>query len=313
VARITQGKIALQKERLLLQDVVQRTVDAVRALVGEREQVLSVSIADPKIEVEADPMRLEQVLMNLLANAVKYGAAGNHIRLSAERQQSDVVLRVRDGGMGIAPEVLPRVFDLFVQGDCSLDRGQGGLGIGLTIVKRLVELHGGSVEAHSDGRGKGAEFVVRLPLVCANPEKSAARADERERQATAARVVIVEDNADSAESLSMLLELLGHQVVAVHDGDAGLAAARSHRPDVMLVDIGLPGMDGYEVARRMRADPELKHVVLVALTGYGQEDDRRKATAAGFDHHQVKPLDLRQLEGILSGAGEARSGSPTVH
>jgi PAS domain S-box-containing protein len=315
VARITQGKIVLSKERVFLADIVRRAIDAVRPLLEERGQHLSLSMPEATIALDADPMRLEQVLMNLLVNAAKYGDAGNQISLRAEQQDGEAVMRVRDHGIGIDAEMLPRVFDLFAQADRSLDRAQGGLGIGLTIVKRLVELHGGRVEVHSDGLGRGAEFVVRLPSVRATPDTTGETAlRERKREARLrANVLIVEDNVDCAESLAMLLQCFGHQVVAVHDGAAALPAARGRRPDVMLVDIGLPGMDGYEVARCVRGLPELKHVVLVALTGYGQEEDRRRATDAGFDYHHAKPIDPRRLEALIADAVETRKAPATIH
>jgi CheY-like chemotaxis protein len=219
-----------------------------------------------------------------------------------------VVVRVRDDGIGIGQEMLPRVFDLFAQADRSLERSQGGLGIGLTLVKRLVEMHGGRVEVHSDGLGHGSEFVVRLPATAKEPAVPAARSDPNNLSETASpvgrRILVVDDNADAAVSLSMFLRLKGHEVQVAHDGTAGLAAASSYRPDVAFLDIGMPGMDGYELARRIRLDPDLKSVALVALTGWGQEEDRRRSSEAGFDHHLVKPVDpddLRQLlESLLA-------------
>jgi CheY-like chemotaxis protein len=316
VARITQGKIALRKERVFIADIVRRVADGVPMMEDDRGQKLNVSMPDEKIVLEADPARLEQVLVNLLSNARKYSPPGSSIHLRCHFNDGEVVLRVRDEGMGIAPDMLPRVFELFAQADRSLDRVQGGLGIGLTIVKRLVELHGGRVEARSEGLGKGAEFTVRLPALPASEVGMAKSDDPRLAARLHAHVLIVEDNRDSAESLKMLLELLGHQVSVVHDGLAALESAGRAIPDVMLVDIGLPGIDGYEVARRARKDPRLRDVALVALTGYGSAEDKRAAVDAGFDHHLVKPIDPDALEGLVSRLKRPKpttKSSPTVH
>jgi len=223
------------------------------------------------------------------------------------------VLRVRDDGIGIPAHMLPRVFDLFTQAHRTLDRAQGGLGIGLTVVRRLVELHEGRVEAVSAGAGKGSEFTVRLPALPASRDESpAATSSAKRTRGGGTRILVVEDNPDIAESMVMLLELLGHRVRVAHDGPVALELARATPPDVMLVDIGLPGMDGYEVARRIREDPTLRRVVLVALTGYGRDEDRRQAEAAGFDHHLVKPVDLTALERLVAGvSGSSAAGRPS--
>lgn len=302
VARITQGRIVLRKEPLYLTEVIERAVETSRALIEDRGHTLSVSLPSGAIRVDGDATRLEQVVVNLLSNAAKYTERGGRIELLAERHGREAVLRVRDSGIGIAPDMLPRVFDLFAQSERALDRAQGGLGIGLTVVRSLVQLHGGTVAAHSEGLGKGAEFVVRLPAL---PEVHADEVtprprEERTHPQVRVRVLLVEDNSDAADSLAMLLELLGHHVRVAHDGVVALEVAPANVPDVMLVDIGLPGIDGYEVARRVRQHPELKHVVLVALTGYGREEDRRRALAAGFDYHLVKPVDPDLLQGLVA-------------
>jgi two-component system CheB/CheR fusion protein len=230
-----------------------------------------------------------------------------------EPQGEEVAVRIRDTGIGIAPEMLPRLWDLFMQADRTLDRAQGGLGIGLTVTRRLVELHGARIEAQSQGLGQGAEFVVTLPALPTMEERRPTAPAESIPQRTA-RVLVVEDNADTAESLTMLLELLGHRVRAAYDGVAALDAARANVPDVMLVDIGLPGMDGYEVARRVRRDPDLKQVVLVALTGYGREEDKQEAMAAGFDYHLVKPVNPDALHGLVTRLGETTpEDASTLH
>jgi PAS domain S-box-containing protein len=308
VARITERRIVLRKERVYLADVVDRAVEASRSLIEKKRHTLTVGLPPDPLCVDGDPMRLEQVVANLLSNAVKYTEGGGRIELTLERQGSEAVLRMRDNGIGIAPPMLTRVFELFAQGGRGLDRGEGGLGIGLTVVRTLVELHGGLVEARSQGIGKGSEFEVRLPTArtIADDEPPVA-AREEPRPQSCARVVVVEDNADAAESLLMLLELLGHRVRVFHDGLSALDAVRTDAPDVMLVDIGLPGMDGYEFARRARQEPGLRKAVLVALTGYGRDDDKNRAIAAGFDYHLAKPIDVGQLQVLMA---ELSSSTP---
>jgi PAS domain S-box-containing protein len=303
IARITHGRIALRTQRLVVDHVVERAVEATRPLLDERAHALSLSLAGPHVHVEGDATRLEQVIANLISNAAKYTEPGGRIAVQVAQSDGEVVLSVRDDGIGISSDMLPRVFDLFAQAERSLARIQGGLGIGLTIVKRLVEMHGGRVEASSDGLGKGAEFVVRLPAVAAQPAAdddagSAAQASDDRAECT--RVLIVEDNVDAADSLVALLEVMGHRVRVANDGPRALEIARTRPPDLMLVDIGLPGMDGYEVAREVRRDPHLRDVVLIALTGYGREEDRERALEAGFDRHLVKPVEPDTLQTLVA-------------
>ena len=315
VARITQGRIVLRRERVRAIDVVERAVESMVRVAEERGHALVVARPTPDVWVDVVPTRLEQVLVNLLTNAVKYTEPGGRIEVGAERVGKEAVLHVRDSGVGIAPEMIARIFEPFAQSERTLDRAQGGLGIGLTVVRRLVQLHGGRVEVRSDGLGKGAEFVVVLPAL------PASSADEVEAQAAAeapavrARVLVVEDNADAAEGLRMLLELAGHEVLVAHDGAAALEKARNEEPDLMLVDIGLPGIDGYEVARRIRREPSLRHLVLIALTGYGREADRTHALTAGFDHHIVKPVDPDGLMLLIArlAARDPDSQAPSLH
>jgi PAS domain S-box-containing protein len=322
VARITSGRVRLRKERIALADVLQRAVEATRPLMEERGHSLAVTPPSEAIHLDADPARVEQALVNVLTNAAKYTDPGGSISFGAAREHGAAVIRVRDNGTGISPDVLPRVFDLFTQGDRTLDRAQGGLGIGLTLVRRIVELHGGTVEAISEGIGRGAEFVIRLPALPPATEHASrphAEPSAISHERVPARVLMVEDNPDAAESLSMVLELLGHQVRVAHDGMSALEAARAELPDLMLIDIGLPGMSGYEVAQAIRRDPRLKHLRLVALTGYGRSEDQAQAIAAGFDHHLVKPVDLEALEALVarwnaSGATDTSSrGTGTLH
>jgi two-component system CheB/CheR fusion protein len=311
VARITQGRIALRKEPIDLHDVLQRALDHTKPAIEARTLHLDVALAPEPARMNADPARLEQVFGNLLGNAAKYNEPGGSIRIQTALTNVEVVVTIHDTGVGIAPEVLPDIWSLFAQGDQSLERSEGGLGIGLTIAKQLVELHGGHVSAESAGIGKGSMFVVRLPTAALTTEPSAADAADVAGDAVtatpASRVLVVEDNRDAAESLVMILEMLGHPVHVVYDGAAALDAARRYAPDLMLVDIGLPGIDGYEVARRVRRDPALARCILVALTGYGRNEDKRQARAAGFDRHVVKPVDLTALRALLQEIDERPS------
>lgn len=313
LARITQGRIQLRREPVDLAQVVRRAVEATRPAIEARQHTLTVALPAESPWLDADPTRLEQVLANLIGNAAKYTPAGGHLTLAMAREGADAVLRVRDTGIGIEPAMLPRLFDPFVQADGSIDRAQGGLGIGLSLVRSLVELHGGRVEASSAGLGLGSEFTVRLPALppafaggLGTPPK-ASRPGSRQ-----ARVLVVDDNRDAAESLAMLLELSGYEVRVAYDGPAALEAVRSERPDAVLLDIGLPMMDGYEVARRLCAAAEEHRPLLVAISGYGQDEDRRRAEDAGFDHHLVKPVDPELLDRVLAAVAETAVGAPAV-
>ncbi len=304
VARAASGKIELALRPVELHALAGRCVDAL-AQAG-RTARHEVRREGEAVHVQGDPARLEQVVNNLLDNALKYTPPGGRITVSTEEDEGVAVLQVRDTGQGIRTDLLGRIFELFVQEPQSLDRSRGGLGLGLALVKRLVELHGGSVTAWSAGPGQGSEFTVRLPAVAA-PEAPAdaspsARATPRPR-----RVLVVEDSADARQSLRMLLELAGHEVETSEDGPAGLARVDTFHPDVALIDLGLPGMDGYTVAQELRPRPETKSIRLVAVTGYGQAEDRRRALAAGFDLHVTKPVDASMLEEML-GPATPRSG-----
>jgi PAS domain S-box-containing protein len=303
VSRISRGKINLQKECVKLAQVVADAVEIARPHVEARKHQLTVSQPPEPVWLEADATRLAQVVANLLNNAAKYTDKGGHIGLTVTREGEEAVLRVRDTGVGIAPEMLPHVFELFTQADRSLDRSQGGLGIGLTLVRHLVEMHGGQVRACSDGLGEGSEFVVRLPVLSRIGEGGGAR--EKPDLAFAApscrRILLADDNEDFAELTGRLLERKGgHQVKVVYDGPAALAAARAFQPEVAFLDIGLPGLNGYDLARRLREEPGLEGLLLVALTGYGQEGDRRRALEAGFDEHLTKPTRFDTLQRVLA-------------
>jgi PAS domain S-box-containing protein len=311
VSRISRGKINLKKECIKLAHVVADAVEIARPHVEARKHQLTVSQPPGPVWLEADATRLAQVVSNLLNNAAKYTEKGGHIWLTVAREGEEAVLRVRDTGGGIAPEMLPHVFELFTQADRSLDRSQGGLGIGLTLVRHLVEMHGGKVQASSDGLGEGSEFVVRLPVLSRIREGGGAR--EKPDPSFAAppcrRILIADDNEDFAVMTGRLLERKGgHKVKVVYDGPAALAAARTFRPEVAFLDIGLPGINGYDLARQLRNEPGLEEVLLVALTGYGQEGDRRRALEAGFDEHLTKPTRFDTLQRVLA----ERAGAATV-
>jgi PAS domain S-box-containing protein len=304
VSRSTRGKVQLRCAPVALADIVESAVEAMRPLVEAREHRLAVSLPDDVVAISADRTRLEQVLCNLLGNAVKYTDRGGEIRLTVERENDSAVIRVSDTGIGISPDLLPHVFDLFTQSERSLDRAQGGLGIGLTLVKSLVELHGGSVAAASAGPGRGSVFTVRLPLSAEEPAPESSPAAEATRDGRI-RVLVVEDNLDAAESMSAILEMWGCTVRAAQDGPAALLEARDFRPDVVLLDIGLPGMNGYEVARRLRRAPETAGARLIAVSGYGREEDQKAAREAGFEHSLSKPVDIPALKSLLIAADPA--------
>jgi PAS domain S-box-containing protein len=301
VGRITQGRIALKKETLLAEDIVKQAVEEASYLFEPGHQQLTVMVSPQamNVQIEADPARMRQVITNLLHNAAKFTPPGGRIDVLADRDDKEVIFRVRDSGIGITSELLPHIFDLFTQAELPLDRSHGGLGIGLTLVKRLVEMHAGRVQAHSAGPGTGSEFDVRLPIATMT-RPSDVSTTTRTQTRGSLRVLVVEDNADAAEALNMLLELFGHQVTVVSDGVKAVQTLSDSAFDIALVDIGLPGIDGYEVARRIRKLPNTKNLTLVAVTGYGQDSDRQKAQSAGFDEHLTKPVKIEQLQELLN-------------
>jgi CheY-like chemotaxis protein len=308
VARISRGQIDLHKEVVDLAAVVRQAVETARTQIDERRHRLSVSLPERAIRLEADPTRLEQVFWNLLNNAIKYTEPGGAIRIAVEREACEVAVRVRDTGVGIERELLPRIFEMFVQAGESPERSQGGLGIGLSLVRTLVEMHGGTVQVRSEGRGKGTEFIVRLPTLPTAP-RARIEPERGDRPHPVAmlprnRILVVDDNVDAANSLARLLtRAYGQEVRVAHDGPGALAAAGEFHPEVILLDIGMPGMDGYEVARRFRRRPETDRTLLVALTGWGQASDRQRSREAGFDHHLVKPVDPQDLRRLLAAVG----------
>jgi signal transduction histidine kinase len=302
VARVTRGKIELRKEPADIVQIVNQAIDVVRPALGEREEI-EVSLRSPlPLRVDADRTRLEQSIVNLLLNAVKFTLEERRIKVIIERVGQDVVLAIQDNGVGIASDLLGRIFDLFIQADRSLDRAQGGLGIGLYICKRLIEQHGGTIAAFSDGLGRGSVFSIRLPLLHQSELMelpSDTPIDVSTRQGQSKRVLIVDDNFDSATALSWLLLDQGYKVEMAHDGPSGLQAAHDFKPDILLLDIGLPGIDGYELARRLRAEG-FASALMVAMSGYAHEADVERARSAGFDQHYAKPVDLEQLVQFLT-------------
>ncbi|MBV8782782.1 MAG: response regulator [Gammaproteobacteria bacterium] len=304
VSRITRGKIKLTREPIEVSTLITRAVETIQPLIQEQGHTLEISAPAQRLRIFGDPMRLIQIVGNLLSNAAKYTAPGGHIHLEVLALEREVEIRVRDDGVGIPTDLLPKIFELFTQLDRRLDRPQSGLGIGLALVQRLAEMHGGSVHAHSEGEGRGSEFVIRLPLMAEEPQTegrppiTAARGPV---SLVSRRILVADDNADAMESLATLLELEGHQVVRAANGPLALAAAEQHLPEVVLLDIGMPLLDGYEVARRIREQPWGAQMLLVALTGWGQDSDRRRSRDAGFDCHLVKPLNLEELTPLLAG------------
>jgi CheY-like chemotaxis protein len=313
VSRVTRGLVTLARAPVAARTIVDEAIEQVRPMFEARHQHLAVDMADPDATVLGDRARLVQVLANLLNNAAKYTPEDRRIDVAAtvDAARGRLLLVVRDEGIGIEPELTAHVFDLFTQAQRSSDRAQGGLGLGLALVKNLVELHGGTVLCTSPGLGQGSTFEVALPLMeAATPATAPAPATDTARAAPSGRrplrLLVVDDNVDAAATLGMLLEACGYLVEVEHDSYRALERARQQRPDVALLDIGLPDMDGNELARRLRADPQTGAIVLVAVTGYGQEQDRRAAFEAGFDHHLVKPVDMDELAALLAGIESER-------
>ncbi|HVS76115.1 MAG TPA: response regulator [Steroidobacteraceae bacterium] len=337
VSRITRGKINLTRQVVELEALISRAVETVHPLFDEHSHQLTLELHEPGVKIFGDPTRLTQAIANVLGNAAKYTDTGGKISLSAMVRGSDVEIRVRDNGIGIKPDLLPHVFELFTQLDRNDGRTQGGLGIGLALVQRLIQMHGGEVSAASDGPGQGAEFLIRLPLLREEAEPAQSRPPSvpetpptgsemasvvaplvsKETARMARRILIADDNNDALESLATLLELSGHEVYTATNGGTALQCAERHLPEVALLDIGMPLLDGYEVAKRIRAQPWGQRITLVALTGWGQDSDRRRSREAGFDSHLVKPLDLDTLTDLLarlpssppSGASQGRTAA----
>jgi len=305
ISRITRGTIELRRMPVQLAAVVASALETSRTMIDAARHRLEVQLPDEDVWLDVDHTRIAQVISNLLNNAAKYTDPGGLIRLTGRRVGDEAVIEVQDTGIGIPAALLPRVFDMFAQGDTAASRSPGGLGIGLTLVRSVVEMHGGKVAAQSNGPGTGSLLTVRLPVIHGR-QASQAQAGTPERLVVTShsRILVVDDNQDAADSLGALLELIGAQVAIAHDGPTALAMIETHRPDIVFLDIGMPQMDGYEVARRMRQLPHSANTLLVALTGWGQEKDRLHSEAAGFDRHLVKPTDLDTLRGLLAAAGQ---------
>jgi CheY-like chemotaxis protein/anti-sigma regulatory factor (Ser/Thr protein kinase) len=299
VSRVSQGKLVLNRRPLETIDVVFRAIEMASPLVEQRGHRLVVKVPEAGLRIEADETRLAQVVGNILNNAARYTPEGGRIRVTAWRDDGHVVLCVADSGIGMRPEVLSRIFDLFVQEERGHDGSREGLGIGLSIAKGLVELHGGTITARSEGEGRGSEFVIRLPLAAASDAAVDRPGPARAPGASGKRVLVVDDNRDGAELLEEVFRALGHTTRLAYDGEGALELAHEFRPEIAFLDIGLPVMDGYQLARRMRAAPGLEDVRLVAVTGFGQEADRGRARAAGFDEHLVKPVEIDELRLLL--------------
>jgi PAS domain S-box-containing protein len=302
ISRVTENRLALRRETVDLAAVIKSAEEISRPAIEKSGQTLAVSLPPEPIYLYADPMRLAQVFSNLLNNSAKHSGRGAHIALSAAREDADVLIKVKDDGIGIPPEMLTRVFEPFTQVNGSLERAGGGLGIGLTLVQQLVRMHDGSVEARSEGRGKGSEFVVRLQVEAAPSKPRVAPADDTEtpRAARSLRVLVADDNEDAANSLGALLRMMGHDARVAYDGEEAIELAELFRPEVLLLDIGMPKMNGHDVAREVRGRPWGGNATLIALTGYGQAEDKRRTRDAGFDHHIVKPADINALERLIA-------------
>jgi signal transduction histidine kinase len=298
VSRITRGVIDVKKEPLDLAAIVRAAIETSRPILDNLRHELALDFAPEPMCVAGDPVRLTQVFANLLNNAAKYTNHGGHITVTTRRDNGEAIVSVKDNGIGIAPTLLSQVFDMFMQVDRSTRRSQGGLGIGLTLVRSLVAMHGGSVEGKSDGPGLGSEFIVRLPLLV--DAAVSTNESRRVQPLPARRILIVDDSRDGGESLAILLRVLGAEVALAHSGRKALECVDAFRPDVVLLDIGMPGMDGCEVARRIRSNPANRQISLIALTGWGQDEDRKRSVAAGFNHHLVKPADIEQLRQLLT-------------
>ncbi len=307
VSRITGGKIVLKREPVAVATVVESAVETSRPLIEAASHQLTLVLPDELLCIDADPVRMAQVLSNLLNNAAKYTQEGGRITLSVARDGDEVLLSVRDNGLGIPANMLPRVFEMFAQVDRTLKRAQGGLGIGLALARSLVELHGGSIRAHSEGLNAGSEFVIRLPASRRTPASHSGEHSVRSGVVAAGlKVLVVDDNHDGADTMAMVLQTLGARALVAYDGPSALTAVRSGRPDLVLLDLGMPEMDGYEVAAQIRADPANRKLRLIALTGFGSEEERQRCREAGFDDHCTKPCDPKRLREILATNAESR-------
>jgi signal transduction histidine kinase/ActR/RegA family two-component response regulator len=304
VSRITRGQLDLKKDYVELQSIVEMAVETARPLIETKRHSLTINLPAEAVKFEADPLRLSQVISNLLTNAAKYTDAGGQITLAAALAEDELVISVKDSGIGLSPATIPGLFTMFSQVDSAIDRAEGGLGIGLALVKGLVALHGGQVAASSEGLGRGSEFEIRLPRVivesASETRAEALHALGNPNAKLRGKLMVVDDNRDAATTLAAVLEMCGYEVVTVYSGAEALEVGARARPQAVLLDIGMPGLSGYETARRIRLEAWGRHTVLIAVTGWGQDDDKRKAQAVGFDHHLTKPVDPDDIERLLS-------------
>jgi CheY-like chemotaxis protein/two-component sensor histidine kinase len=300
VSRINRGQLELRKERVELASIVNSAIESSRASIDQRGHTLNVHLPESPVVLEGDPVRLAQVFMNLLNNAAKYSEPGGRIDFDVSRGDGEIVITVADRGIGIPVERLDDIFEIFSQVDRSMERSQGGLGIGLSLVKRIVELHGGVIAARSDGVGTGAEFTLKLPLPVTQIGRDSVPVDEVTDAGPSRRVLIADDNHEAADSLALLLELMGNQTRAVYDGEAAAIAAAEFKPHAVLLDIGMPKLNGLEACQRIRREAAGRPMILIALTGWGQDSDVRKSRDAGFDEHLVKPVDVDRLTAVLA-------------
>ncbi|MDE3059879.1 MAG: response regulator, partial [Pseudomonadota bacterium] len=297
IARITSGKIVLHRQRIPLADTIETAVEMARPLIRERNHSLKVHLPEQPVWINGDATRLSQLFGNLLSNAAKYTDPGGRIEINAHAKEDEAVIRVHDNGIGIPPDKLDYIFDMFAQVDNSIERAQGGLGIGLTLVRNIAELHGGRIEAHSAGCNKGSEFIVRLPVLKPSQKEMEENVPNPiTPSSNRYRVLVVDDNEASAKTLGWMLEMLGHEVKLALDGPSAIETAHVYRPDIVLLDIGLPDMNGYEVCAAMRSDPALEHTAFIAQTGWGQEQHLQRSKEAGFDYHLIKPISIKALQ-----------------
>ncbi len=309
VARISSNKLELRKGRIDFESVVRTAVETSRPVLEEGDHELDLILPATTVMLTADSVRLSQVLSNLLTNAAKYSQPGSRISLAAREDNGELTVSVKDEGIGIAPDKLLQIFEMFVQLDGTASNHPSGLGVGLTLVKTLVEMHGGKVEARSAGPGQGTEFIVRLPVMQFSIDDPTSSSASTRNSTAPRRVLVVDDNVDSAESMAMILKLSGHEVALAHDGGQALEVARTFQPDVVFLDLGMPNVNGYDAARLIRKEPWGERIMLVALTGWGQEEDKRRTSAAGFDLHVVKPIDFAKLDALVSQSNERTSSN----
>jgi signal transduction histidine kinase len=306
ISRVTRGKLELKKEPCELTLVIGAAIETARPILDAKHHMLSLDLPKQAVRLEADAIRLSQVFSNLLINAAKYTDSGGHIQLRATHEGREVVVAIRDDGIGISADMIPRLFTMFSQADAALERAEGGLGIGLSLVRGLVTLHGGNIEARSAGIGRGSEFIVRIPVGIPSERPDIEATADVPVPGAGLKILVVDDSRDAADTFAILLELSGHHVQTAYTGQRGLELAETFRPHVLLLDIGIPDLDGYQLAKKIRASPWGRGTILIAVTGWGQEEDRRRAFEAGFNHHLTKPIAAETVESLIQSLGTVR-------